>query len=114
MSELAGYTLRVDQLLTTMADVKAGRFEKKLVGTNPSSEGNAARLTTRGQIIISEDDSIEFDRVPIVSPNGDVLVKSMSFHIKPGQNLLIVGPNGWCVGTAVCDAENATRQVEPF
>ena len=90
MSELAGYTLRVDQLLTTMSDVKAGRFEKKLVGTNPSSEGNAARLTTRGQIIISEDDSIEFDRVPIVSPNGDVLVKSMSFHIKPGQNLLIV------------------------
>jgi len=94
MSELAGYTLRVDQLLTTMSDVKAGRFEKKLVGTNPSSEGNAARLTTRGQIIISEDDSIEFDRVPIVSPNGDVLIKCMSFHIKPGQNLLIVGPNG--------------------
>ena len=98
-----------------MADVKAGRFEKKLVGTNPSSEGNAARLSTRGQIIISEDDSIQFDRVPIVSPNGDVLVKSMSFHIKRGDNLLIVGPNGWCVELAAhasLTSQTAVRRAD--
>lgn len=31
---------------------------------------------------------------PIVSPNGDVLVKALSFSIKHGDHLLVVGPNG--------------------
>ncbi len=31
---------------------------------------------------MSED--IQFENVPIVTPNGDVLVKSLSFHIKHG------------------------------
>ena len=51
-------------------------------------------LQGRGEVKLSEDDSITFDRVPIVSPNGDILVKSMSFKIKPGNHMLIVGPNG--------------------
>merc|ERR1712093_963752 len=38
--------------------------------------------------------SIVFDRVPIVSPNGDILLKSLSFKITPGNHLLIIGPNG--------------------
>lgn len=49
-------------------------------------------LRGRGQI--RESDDIEFDQVPIVTPNGDVLVKKLSFKIRKGQNLLIVGPNG--------------------
>jgi len=32
--------------------------------------------------------------VPIVSPNGDVLVRKLSFSVRPGDHLLIVGPNG--------------------
>jgi len=32
--------------------------------------------------------------VPIVSPNGDILLRSLSFHVKPGEHLLIIGPNG--------------------
>jgi ABC-type lipoprotein export system ATPase subunit len=31
---------------------------------------------------------------PIISPNGDVLVKALSFSLKDGDHLLIVGPNG--------------------
>ncbi|KAF9023400.1 hypothetical protein BDZ89DRAFT_1018190 [Hymenopellis radicata] len=91
LSELAGYTARVSLLLDTMKDVQKGRFEKALISSATTGE-NAHILRGRGQIIMSED--IEFDNVPIVTPNGDVLVKSLSFHIKQGQNLLIVGPNG--------------------
>ncbi|KAJ6131315.1 hypothetical protein N7523_001775 [Penicillium sp. IBT 18751x] len=41
-----------------------------------------------------ESDAIEFTDVPIVSPNGDVLVRKLSFTVHPGEHLLIVGPNG--------------------
>jgi ABC-type uncharacterized transport system fused permease/ATPase subunit len=39
-------------------------------------------------------DNIIFDKVPILSPNGDVLVEEMSFEIKPNMHLMITGPNG--------------------
>ncbi|EXJ70825.1 ATP-binding cassette, subfamily D (ALD), member 2 [Cladophialophora psammophila CBS 110553] len=91
ITELAGYTSRVAGLLDVMDEVSAGRFEKKLV-SSASTEENAAVLRGRGTI--EESENIEFTDVPIVSPNGDVLVKKLTFAIKPGDHLLIVGPNG--------------------
>jgi ATP-binding cassette, subfamily D (ALD), peroxisomal long-chain fatty acid import protein len=91
VTELAGYTSRVSALLDVMDDVTAGHFEKKLV-SSASTDENAAVLRGRGDI--TESENIEFTEVPIVSPNGDVLVKKLSFSIRPGDHLLIVGPNG--------------------
>lgn len=91
ISELAGYTSRVASLLEVMDELSAGRFEKKLV-SSASTEENAAVLSKRGTI--SESDSIEFTDVPIISPNGDVLVEKLTFTVHPGEHLLIVGPNG--------------------
>ncbi|KAI0080024.1 adrenoleukodystrophy protein [Panus rudis PR-1116 ss-1] len=91
LSELAGYTSRVSLLLETMSDIRKGKFEKALVASAHNEE-NAKILRGRGQVI--ESDEIHFENVPIVTPNGDVLVKSLSFYVKPGQHLLIVGPNG--------------------
>ncbi|KAL7753985.1 ATP-binding cassette long-chain fatty acid transporter pxa2 [Sorochytrium milnesiophthora] len=142
LSELAGYTSRVSELIDVLDDVVNGRYQKTIVGSaqakvsrrsvlaaspSPSSspergtaasdksaghtgasfdpldvpapvpseqqeESKASLLSSRGEVI--EADYIEFDSVPIVSPNGDVLVKSLTFHVKPGMHLLIVGPNG--------------------
>ena len=105
ITELAGYTSRVASLLTVMDDIQAGRYEKKLVSSattsgsktiagtaNEHSFNNADLLKDRGTIIESED--IEFINVPIVSPNGDVLVEKLNFSVRPGNHLLIVGPNG--------------------
>ncbi|KZT06303.1 adrenoleukodystrophy protein [Laetiporus sulphureus 93-53] len=91
LSELAGYTARVSQLLETMADIRKGKFEKALV-SGADTEEHANILKGRG--ISIESDEIEFENVPIVTPNGDILVRSLSFYVKPGQHLLIVGPNG--------------------
>ncbi|PHZ08331.1 uncharacterized protein RHIMIDRAFT_286487 [Rhizopus microsporus ATCC 52813] len=91
VTELAGYTSRVTDLLQVFEDVKAGRFQKNLV-SSISTESNAKTLQGRGKIVQSE--NIEFEDVPIVSPNGDVLVPKLTFHVKPGMHLLIVGPNG--------------------
>lgn len=91
LSELAGYTARVSMLLDTIEDTKKGKFEKALV-SSASTEENSKILRGRGKIIESE--QIRFENVPIVTPNGDVLIKSLSFFVKPGRHLLIVGPNG--------------------
>lgn len=91
ISELAGYTARVTMLLDVIADIQRGHFEKALVSSAPT-EANAAVLSGRGETEEGED--IKFDAVPIVSPNGDILVQALSFHIGRGDHLLIVGPNG--------------------
>ncbi|KIV83079.1 hypothetical protein PV11_05138 [Exophiala sideris] len=91
ISELAGYTSRVAGLLDVMDEVSAGRFQKNLVSSASIAE-NAEVLKGRGTI--EESENIEFTDVPIVSPNGDVLIKKLTFAIKPGDHLLIVGPNG--------------------
>jgi ATP-binding cassette subfamily D (ALD) long-chain fatty acid import protein len=91
ITELAGYTSRVSTLLDVMDDIQAGHFEKKLVSSADTGE-NAALLQGRGEVI--ESDDIEFIDVPIISPNGDVLVRKLNFTVKQGDHLLIVGPNG--------------------
>lgn len=72
-------------------DVKAGRYQKRLV-SSVSTDANAKMLEGRG--VIEQSENIEFINVPIISPNGDVLVPQLTFHVKPGMHLLIVGPNG--------------------
>ena len=42
-------------------------------------------LSGRGQVFLSE--NIEFENVPIVTPNGDVLLKSLTFNVKPGVGI---------------------------
>ena len=110
ITELAGYTSRVSTLLNVMNDIQRGHFEKNLVSsaTIPTSGISTLDhddddqhhsllhhpnlLKSRGTVIPST--FIEFEKVPIVSPNGDVLVPSLTFTVKPGMHLLIIGPNG--------------------
>jgi ATP-binding cassette subfamily D (ALD) long-chain fatty acid import protein len=102
LSELAGYTARVSSLLETMKDVREGKFEKVLINGATTGENAQSKhpshvlgidlyrrfivLQGRGQVIESED--IRFENVPIVTPNGDILVRSLSFHVKPGVSLV--------------------------
>jgi ATP-binding cassette subfamily D (ALD) long-chain fatty acid import protein len=84
ISELAGYTERVSELLTVFAEIGENHYSKGQLTLEKKTI-----LSARG--VVHESDVIEFKDVPIVSPNGDVLVKSLSFCIHPGMHLLIVG-----------------------
>ena len=44
--------------------------------------------------IVETDHVIRFEGVPLVTPNGDVLIRSMDFEVKSGMNVLVCGPNG--------------------
>jgi ATP-binding cassette subfamily D (ALD) long-chain fatty acid import protein len=83
LSELAGYTARVSMLLDTIEDTKRGRFEKALV-SSAHTEENSKILKGRGKVVQSEE--IRFENVPIVTPNGDVLVRNLSFAVTPGAS----------------------------
>jgi ATP-binding cassette subfamily D (ALD) protein 3 len=43
---------------------------------------------------VYKDDIIAFDRVPLVTPNNDVLVPELTFEVPLGSNVLVAGPNG--------------------
>jgi ATP-binding cassette subfamily D (ALD) long-chain fatty acid import protein len=64
-----------------------GRFDKRLVAS-----ADLELLKQTG--VAKESENIAFNQVPIISPNGDVLLRSLTFAIKSGMHLLIVGPNG--------------------
>ncbi|KAJ1366893.1 ATP-binding cassette sub- D member 3 [Parelaphostrongylus tenuis] len=37
---------------------------------------------------------IRFEKVPIVTPNGDILIESLDLEVPSGRNVLVCGPNG--------------------
>lgn len=87
LQNLAGYTTRVEELDVVLDDLEKGKYVRTLV------EGTVPRGSARGQIIETED-VIIFEDVPIVTPNGDVLVERLNFKIVPGMHVFIQGPNG--------------------
>uniref|UniRef100_A0A1B6E0P3 ABC transporter domain-containing protein n=1 Tax=Clastoptera arizonana TaxID=38151 RepID=A0A1B6E0P3_9HEMI len=97
--ELAGYTSRVSQMLDVFEDVGVGKYERTTIGNKPllapsNLEYKNGNLLIKGIKLENTDGSIELIDVPIVTPNGDVVVPSLSLSVAPGSHLLITGPNG--------------------
>lgn len=49
-------------------------------------------IVLRGRGIVVESEEIQFENVPIVTPNGDILVRSLSFYVKPGVRVDYFAP----------------------
>jgi ATP-binding cassette, subfamily D (ALD), peroxisomal long-chain fatty acid import protein len=82
----------VSDLIDVFEDVENNLYVKGST-TLASTSSTKPIMKQRGEFV-EGGDAIEFEGVPIVSPNGDVLVKDLSFFVRPGMHLLIVGPNG--------------------
>jgi len=87
ITELAGYTHRVSQMIKVFEDVRSGKYEKQLATT-----ASVELMNSRGTVV--DGDFIEFKGVPIVSPNGDLLVDNLDFKLTTGMHTLVSGPNG--------------------
>ena len=99
LQNLAGYTTLISEMDEVLTDLKNGRFKRTQVTESSETDGNKKveimaynKMESKGKIITSDD--LQFIDVPILSPNGDILVEKMNFHIKPGMHLMITGPNG--------------------
>lgn len=90
LSELAGYTYRVYNMLRVFEDLK----EDKYLQPESTSEP-AYKLDKINGITKIDNSMISFGTADIVTPVGDtVLIESLSIRIGAGEHLMITGPNG--------------------
>ena len=82
---MAGYTYLIDDLDTVVDDVKKGKYVLKII--------NEANIHKQGHIE-REKSRIKFDHVPIIAPNGEVILNDFSVELEQGQNCFVDGPNG--------------------
>ncbi|XP_028512480.1 ATP-binding cassette sub-family D member 3 [Exaiptasia diaphana] len=102
MTRLAGFTARVSELMSVLKDLNNGVYQRTLIANkredeNDKKEGkkiSTAELTRKRGQIVEKDHLIRFENVPLVTPNGDVLVENMTFEVGSGMNVLVCGPNG--------------------
>ncbi|CAG9560707.1 unnamed protein product [Danaus chrysippus] len=94
LSKLAGLTARVTQLRHVLEDINKGNYKRTMVERQANGNGPPMLLSPGAGKIIYQDKIIRFDKVPLVTPNGDVLIKELTFEVKSGINVLVCGPNG--------------------
>ncbi|XP_076232477.1 ATP binding cassette subfamily D member Pmp70 isoform X2 [Calliopsis andreniformis] len=90
MTRLAGFTARVTEIKVVLEDLNTGKYERTMI----SDFKDEPIGYPGGGKIITKDNVIRFDCVPLITPNGDILVKELSFEVKSGMNVLVCGPNG--------------------
>lgn len=100
---LAGYTDRVAGMLQVFEETARGVYDKTRVVSAQEEQNNAGILEfhdghpiAKGKIMFSTaaGSSIALRSVPVVTPNCDIVVPSLTLIIEPGMHLLITGPNG--------------------
>ena len=84
LQNLAGYTTLISEMEEVLTDLKNGRFKRTQVTEGATgADGKAVevmaynKMEDKGKIVISDD--LKFIDMPILSPNGDVLVEKMNF-----------------------------------
>lgn len=90
MTRLAGFTARVTEIRKVLNDLNENKYERTMI-TDPKNNPIGAPGSGK---ILAKDNIIRFERVPLVTPNGDVLIKELTFEVKSGMNVLVCGPNG--------------------
>ncbi|KAK2588715.1 hypothetical protein KPH14_001605 [Odynerus spinipes] len=105
---LAGYATRVNEMFEVFKDAALCKYQRNVVtngvsrvtnGTGSHSEKKTIEFKDGSPIIKgivreSADGSISLLDVPIVTPNCEIIVPGLTLTIRPGDHLLITGPNG--------------------
>ena len=78
LQNLAGYTHLVNEMDKVLFDLDKGNY----VRANVVSETGKGKIDMLARGKFEMADYIKFEEVPVVSPNGDVLIKSMNFQVR--------------------------------
>ncbi|XP_041064441.1 ATP-binding cassette sub-family D member 3a [Carcharodon carcharias] len=93
MTRLSGFTARITELMQVLKELNSGKYERTMISQQDKGSKQQPLIPGSGEIIIM-DHVIKFEHVPLVTPNGDVLIPELSFEVKSGANVLVCGPNG--------------------
>ncbi|XP_035597599.1 ATP-binding cassette sub-family D member 3-like [Oncorhynchus keta] len=96
MTRLSGFTMRITELRKVLKELNSGKYERTMVSHQNKESLGVERVTLvpgSGQII-NVDHIIKFEHTPLATPNGDVLIKDLTFEVRSGTNVLVCGPNG--------------------
>ena len=100
MQAIAGYTMLLTQMQQVLDDLSENKFvrvqisERKGVNVDYRKNKSIAQTKTDKGVLRVVNDTISFNNVPLITPNGDHLVESVTFKLTQGQNVIISGPNG--------------------
>ncbi|KAI1287447.1 ATP-binding cassette sub-family D member 1 [Halotydeus destructor] len=100
--ELTGYTRRVAKMFAVFEDVSQSKFKRTVVkSAAKKSRSQLTRLTFNSDgmpeirgLIMQSKDYIRLEEVPVITPNCDIVVPSLTLTISKDMHLLITGPNG--------------------
>ncbi|XP_061661947.1 ATP-binding cassette sub-family D member 3a isoform X2 [Syngnathoides biaculeatus] len=95
MTRLSGFTTRITELIKVLKDLNSGKYQRTMVSQQKDVDTaeNLALMPGKGQII-NRDNIIKFHRIPLATPNGDILIRDLTFEVSSGTNVLVCGPNG--------------------
>ncbi|KAG2760627.1 hypothetical protein JG687_00014919 [Phytophthora cactorum] len=104
LTRLAGFTARVTEMIDVLTDLDNGKYQRTMLRaededlseeskTQSSSAESLGLYPNKGEIRY-RDHVIQFEDVPLVTPNGDVLVPALNIKVKSGMNVVVAGPNG--------------------
>ncbi|XP_052355234.1 ATP-binding cassette sub-family D member 3a [Oncorhynchus keta] len=96
MTRLSGFTMRITELMKVLKELNSGKYERTMV-SHQDKESEAVEtvpLVPGSGRIINADHIIKFEHTPLATPNGDILIKDLTFEVRSGTNVLVCGPNG--------------------
>lgn len=102
LTRLAGFTARVTEMMDVLSDLDAGKYQRTMLQSSDDDDASKASTTSADGLglypnkgtLVHKDHVIAFADVPLVTPNGDVLVQSLNLEVKSGMNVVVAGPNG--------------------
>ncbi|XP_065132170.1 ATP-binding cassette sub-family D member 3b [Paramisgurnus dabryanus] len=95
MTRLSGFTARITEIQEVLKELNSGRYERTMVSerAKDTTIQNVPLIPGTGEVIIA-DNVIKFEHIPLATPNGDILIRDLSFEVSSGTNVLVCGPNG--------------------
>ncbi|XP_035721905.1 ATP-binding cassette sub-family D member 3-like [Vespa mandarinia] len=90
ITRLVGFTARVTEIKNVLNELNSGKYARTMI-TNLSDD---SKVHPGAGKIVAKDNIIRFEHVPLVTPNGDILIKELTFEVQSGMNVIVCGPNG--------------------
>lgn len=84
VQQLAGYTTLISEMQEVLENLRDGKYVSTIVEgvdefKNNAKSGEKTVISFNKDLVVENAEFIEFDKMPIFTPNGDKLVNEMSF-----------------------------------